>query len=263
MNSILVVVFLLGLIIGSFLNVVIFRLNTGRSISRGRSKCLSCGKPLAWYELVPVFSYLFLRGKCKSCHAPISPQYPIVEFIAGVSFVVLFWVAISRFGVTQEAFIHFAFLATIASLFIVMIIYDIRHKIIPDQINFTFIALAMVSITWRYFTLPDFSAVNTFLAGPAIALPFFLLWFFSKGRALGFGDVKLMLGMGWLLGLGTATLGVLFAFWLGAVVGILLMVFSKRYSRKSEIPFAPFLIVGAGIAAVWGITLTEFFTLWL
>lgn len=263
MNGIVVVVFLLGLIIGSFLNVVIFRLNTGRSISRGRSKCLSCGKSLVWYELIPVFSYLFLRGKCKKCNAPISPQYPIVEFVTGISFVTLFWVSIARFGVTQEMFIHFAFLATIASLFIVMIVYDIRHKIIPDQINFTFIALSMVSIVWRYLTLPGFSAIDFFLAGPAIAFPFFLLWFFSKGRALGFGDVKLMLGMGWFLGFGTAALGVLFAFWLGGLVGILLLAFSKRYSRKSEIPFAPFLIIGAAVAAVWGITLTQFFALWL
>lgn len=263
MNSIAIVVFLLGLIIGSFLNVVIFRINTGRSISKGRSKCLSCGKSLAWYELVPVISYLFLRGKCSSCRTSISPQYPIVEFITGSSFVVLFFVTLNRFGISQEAFIHFAFLATIASLFIVMIVYDIRHKIIPDQINFTFIALAMVSIVWRYFTIPGFSAVETFAAGFIIALPFFLLWLISKGRWMGFGDVKLMLGMGWFLGLGVATLGVLFAFWLGGIVGIFLLAFSKNYSRKSEIPFAPFLIAGAGIAGVWGITIKQFIALWM
>lgn len=258
-----VIVFLLGLIIGSFLNVVIFRINTGKTFVTGRSKCMCCGRTLNWYELIPVFSFIFLGGRCKTCKAKISFQYPLVELLTGLSFVILFLTTINKFGISYLAFADFAFLSVIASLLIVALVYDIRHKIIPDSINFTFIAMSMVSIVWRYFTIPDFPTGETFLAGFALAAPFFLLWLLSRGRWMGFGDVKFAIGMGWLLGLSIGFMALLFAFWIGGIVGIIILILSKKYSLKSEIAFAPFLVIGTFIAGVWGITLEKFFTLWI
>lgn len=258
-----IIIFLLGLIIGSFLNVVIYRINTGKSFVTGRSRCMCCGRTLEWYELIPLFSFLFLGGRCRTCKAKISFQYPVVELITAVSFVILFLTTIDKFGLSYIALTNFAFLSVIACLLIVALVYDIRHKIIPDQINFTFIALAMMSIVWRYFTIPDFPAGETFLAGFAISAPFFLLWLISGGRWMGFGDVKFAIGMGWLLGLSIGAMALLLSFWIGGIVGIIILLLSKKYSLKSEVPFAPFLVIGTFIAGVWSISLEKFFTLWL
>ncbi len=255
-------IFILGLIIGSFLNVVILRINTGRSIAKGRSICFRCSKELSWYELIPVFSFLGLRGKCKTCKAPISFQYPLVELVTAITFTVLYTTAITSFGFSLMALLSFLFSATVASLLIVIFVYDIKHTIIPDMIVYLFIILSLVSILWQALTIPHFGILNALFAGVFVALPFFLLWAFSKGRFMGFGDVKLALGMGWLLGLVGGYSAVLFSFWIGGIVGIILLALSRKYSMRSQIPFAPFLIAGTFIVGVCGITILSLFQIW-
>jgi leader peptidase (prepilin peptidase)/N-methyltransferase len=255
-------IFILGLIIGSFLNVVILRMNTGRSIATGRSACARCNNTLSWYELIPVFSFLGLRGKCSNCKQHISFQYPLVELVTGIIFTLLYTNTITAYGLTLTALAIFVFSATVASTLIVIFVYDIRHSIIPDIAVYTFIILSLVSIVWSIFTVPGFQAGMAVVDGVVVALPFFLLWAFSKGTMMGFGDVKLALGIGWLLGLVGGFSALLFSFWIGAIAGLFLLGLSRKYSMRSQIPFAPFLIIATFIVSVWGLTVFSFFQLW-
>jgi len=257
-----VFVFLFGLIIGSFLNVVILRINTGRSITTGRSKCAHCSRVLKWYELVPVFSYLALGGKCRTCKAKISRQYALVELVTGITFVVIYMMTLVKGGFTLLSLVSFVFVCVIASLLMVLTVYDGKHKIIPNQIVYPFIVLSFLSILWKALYVPDFMIGETLAAGFILATPFFLLWYLSKGKFMGFGDVKLVLGIGWLLGLSVGTMAILFSFWIGGIVGMFLLALTHRYSMKSQIPFAPFLVAGMAIAGLWTITISSFFSVW-
>ncbi|MBU0999176.1 prepilin peptidase [Patescibacteria group bacterium] len=259
-----IIFFVLGLIIGSFLNVVIFRLNTERSFG-GRSGCLSCQNKLAWYELIPIFSFLGLLGRCRNCKDKISIQYPLVEFITGLIFALLFlkfYVPGENFSLfTPLFFITYAYYAVIFSLLIVIAVYDLKHKIIPDVLSWVLGILAFVGLFFinldNSFIFPVFSlhfpTFLEFLSGPIIAAPFAFLWLISSGKWMGLGDAKLAISLGWLLGFSLALSGVVFAFWTGAVVGLFLIIFSKKYGMKSEIPFAPYLVFGASLVFLFGL----------
>lgn len=239
----LFIFFVLGTIVGSFLNVLIFRYNTGLSYVTGRSKCLSCGKKLEWYELLPLFSFLFLYGKCLGCRSKISYQYPFVEFITGLVFGGVFL----KFGLVPLLPLYLI----IVSLLIAMSVYDFKHKIIPDGMVFTFIALSIA----MFFFVHSSSEIFTFplsldlLAGPILFSFFAFFWLVSGGKWMGFGDAKLALGVGFLLGFSGGVYAVMLSFWIGAIVSLLLILLQKiklsrfRLSFKSEIPFAPFIIL--------------------
>ncbi len=261
MNSIfLIFSFILGTIIGSFLNVVIFRFNTGLTLG-GRSKCFSCSKTLTWSELIPLFSFLFQMGKCRKCKSKISWQYPLIETISGLLFILIFYffppVSI------QSSFITFFYLL-ITSLLIVITVYDIRHKIIPDILVYTFSAIAFVKL----FISPELAfimpSITSLLSGPIIALPFALLWLFSKGEWMGLGDAKLVLGIGWTLGLMNALSAVVLAFWIGAVISVLWMFITMRkFKSKYEIPFGPYLVLGMYLVLFFNIQVIDFGNLFL
>jgi prepilin signal peptidase PulO-like enzyme (type II secretory pathway) len=276
-------VFLFGLIVGSFLNVVILRFNTGKTLG-GRSICFSCQKKLAWYELLPVVSFIMLRGKCRTCSSKISWQYPLVELLTGLSFSLVY---VKFFGCAQlfaldplfilndpEGFMHLVaqslYHFVISALLIVIFAYDGRHKIIPDFFVYTFTVLAGISLFFNLstmsFALPELDHV---IAGPVLFLPFFCLWYFSKGAWMGLGDGKLAWGIGWYLGLSSGTMAVMLAFWIGAIVSLTLLFLGflskhplfRRYSLfqglkaltiKSEIPFGPFLIIGVWVSFMVG-----------
>ncbi|MFA5773739.1 MAG: prepilin peptidase [Candidatus Paceibacterota bacterium] len=243
-------VFLLGTIIGSFLNVVIYRFNTGRTITKGRSICMSCNRNLRWYELIPVLSFLIQSGKCRRCTSKISHQYPLVELVTGLVFALIAFKFLPVLYFSYWAYIFFVVLFVfIFSLLIVISVYDLRHKIILDKLVFVFIIISFLSIFINssefgpIFTLPTFGALIT---GPILAIPFALLWFFSKGRLMGLGDGKLVLGIGWMLGISSGLFAIILSFWLGTIVSLSLMLLSKRkMNMKTEIPFAPFLIISA------------------
>lgn len=240
--------FIFGTLIGSFLNVVILRYNTGSLLS-GRSGCFSCGKTLKWYELFPLFSYLFLGGKCKKCKSMISWQYPLVELSTGFLFL----------GTYLKGYTDFSAIVplSILSLLIVIFVYDIHHKIIPNGIVYGFVGISFAQLFVNLNTL-SFVVPTTLdiLAGPIFFIPFFAIWFFSKGMWMGLGDGKLVLGIGWMLGLVDGLSAVVLAFWIGAGISVLLLFLQRSLSHlypfskwkmltiKSEIPFAPFLIIG-------------------
>ena len=257
-------IFLLGTIIGSFLNVVIYRFNTGRTIATGRSICMTCNRNLRWYELIPVFSFLIQSGKCRRCASRISHQYPLVELLTGLMFTL---VSLKFFHILPISYWLYIFLVVlfvfIFSLLIVISVYDLRHKIIPDKLVFIFILVSFLSIFVNtsgfgpVLTLPTFIDL---VAGPILALPFALLWFFSKGKLMGLGDGKLIIGLGWVLGMSGGGFSLVLAFWIGTVVSLTLMFLSKslphlaktgKMNMKTEIPFAPFLIISAFITFIF------------
>lgn len=243
--------FILGAIIGSFLDVVAMRWGTGKSLE-GRSQCFSCGSTLTWRDLFPVLSYLFLRGHCRTCHARISPEHLWVEIVTGFVFLSL----ALQYG---DQIVLALMLAVIYSILIVIGIYDMKHTIIPDTLAFAFGLLALGTLL----LFGDISLWNI-LAGILIPLPFALLWLFSKGRLMGLGDAKLMVGIGWLLGMQLGIVAVIVAFWIGTAVSLSIMgvqilraqrrfhPVSRKLIMKSEIPFAPFLIIGTFLVQIWG-----------
>ncbi len=246
--------FILGAIIGSFLNVVALRYNTGMTL-KGRSKCFSCGKELHWHELIPILSFFFQGGECKKCKSRISWQYPIIEILGGLLFVLIlyYFPPTSVYNSFNTVFYLF-----ITCILIVITIYDIRHKIIPDTLSYTFsfVALAHLFISSDLsFTLPTLSSV---LAGPVLALPFYLIWLLSKGKWMGLGDAKLILGIGWTLGMVSGISAIILAFWIAAVISVVWMyVVFKKVKARYEIPFGPYLILGMYIVLFWGIQVVD------
>ncbi|OHA24393.1 MAG: hypothetical protein A3D50_00040 [Candidatus Taylorbacteria bacterium RIFCSPHIGHO2_02_FULL_44_12] len=246
--------FAVGAIIGSFLNVLSLRFNTGVGIG-GRSKCLSCGAHLKWKELIPLLSFVVQRGSCHTCKSKISWQYPLVEFSAGIIFTLI----LLRFPLDSGSGLFSSGLYLfVTCLLIVISVYDIKHKIIPDQFSYIFIAVAFIHLfiggsTW--FHLPN---VWDILAGPILALPFFLLWLFSKGIWMGLGDAKLMVGIGWLLGLNGGINAVVLAFWIATGVSLIWMFSTyRKFKSKTEIPFGPYLILGMYIVLLFGVKVLD------
>src|SRR3989338_109824 len=265
--------FIFGAIIGSFLNVVVLRYGT-KSIS-GRSYCFSCGKTLRWFELIPLFSFLIQGGRCRSCHTRISSQYPLVELATGLVFATIAW---KEFF----AFFSFSFLSTIYyllstilwSLLIALSVYDLKHKIIPDALVYTACFLSFLIFSFRFFStnyhLLSTSYLLDLVAGPLFAAPFALLWFFSKGRAMGLGDAKLVMLFPWFLGIANGLSAVFIGFWLGALVSLCALLLKslaslfpqhlypnlrnkvKYVGLKTEIPLGPFLVLGLFLVYVFG-----------
>ncbi len=238
----LLFIFLLGLAVGSFLNVLILRLNTGMTLG-GRSRCFSCLSKLQWYDLLPIISYLTIRGRCRYCKSKISLQYPAVEFFAGAIFV-----SAALFLNPVEEPLKYILSTVFFSILLAVSVYDLRHKIIPDQLS---LALLLIALLFELIHLyPDFNKIELaydVAAGVGAFLFFAIVWALSKGTWMGFGDAKLAFSLGLFLGYPEILLALLFAFWFGAVVGLVLLLLGLA-SRKTEVPFAPFLAFGSYIS---------------
>jgi leader peptidase (prepilin peptidase) / N-methyltransferase len=232
------IVFVFGLIIGSFCNVVIYRLPQGKSIIRPGSHCRSCAAPIHPWDNIPVFSYLLLRGRCRACRERISLRYPGVEVTSGVLYV-LVWM---KFGLTTL----FAFYALFISSLLIIALIDLDHKIIPNIITLPGIAVGLILSVWILPITPLASLLGL-LAGGVL---FYLIAVVSKG-GMGGGDIKLiaMIGafLGWQGALFTTFAGAL----LGSLVGMMLMLLGKK-GRKDKVPFGPFLSCGAILFMLFG-----------
>ena len=226
--------FVLGAIIASFVGVLVGRLNTGQGFLTGRSHCDACNATLTPLALVPILSYFFLRGRALCCGARLSPWSPVAEALLGV----LFAGAYLNLGfVPALPFFLFSLSALLA-----LVLYDLGHQIIPSPFLAAFVVASAITGFFLAPVLPAFlsSLTNAFLIGASLALIHFL----SRGRAMGLADAPLAFGLALLTG-PSAFSGFVFSFWIGALVGIVLLLGRPAGSRMGvEVPFAPFLAAG-------------------
>lgn len=262
------ILLIFGLIMGSFFNVCVLRIPKGEFLNQKRSHCPSCGALIPALLNIPVFSYVFLRGRSACCHKKISMQYPIVEVLTAVLFLFLylehpFWgfqsLASKNFYTTE--FIRFIHAISFVSLLLICSVIDFNLKIIPDVISLPMIVL---SILWVWIH-PELDARSSFygvlLGGGiiyAIAWTYYLL---RKQEGIGMGDAKLLAGIGGWLGYQSILPTLLYGSILGSIFGSLVLILSRRFNLKTEIPFGPFLAIGAIIHMYYGVSLWHSFTL--
>ncbi len=255
MTVILVIfAFILGAIIGSFLNVVILRLNTEKNLG-GRSACMSCSTQLAWYELVPIFSYLFLRGKCRTCKEKISKQYVFVESITAILFagIMIRFAPLLFSGLIFQFVVQVVLWMIIVSVGMVIAVYDTKHKLIDVRF------LGALAVICAILGLCDFQHVGIIvhvMGAIIVPLPFLLLWIMSKGRLIGFGDIEIMTITGFLFGVIGGFSAVTVAFWVATIAVILIVGIKSTRQRKiveQHIAFAPFLLAGIYLVGICGL----------
>ncbi|MBI2055749.1 MAG: prepilin peptidase [Candidatus Sungbacteria bacterium] len=257
------VLLVVGLMVGSFLTVLVSRLASGETAIWGRSHCVHCGKILRWYELLPALSFIAQGGQCRSCHQAIPRWYLAIELTSAGLFLAIGWAitenhlilprALSGFygggqGASWEWLLFFAYYAFFAASAVLVSFYDALTKTIPMLAVY---ALGAIGLAIRTVELLRFGDLDEFLLTIAAGLGAFLffrgLWFLSKGRALGRGDAGVALAIVLYLGPIPSLVGLVLAFWVGAVFGLAAMALGKL-GWKSEIPFAPFLFGGALLA---------------
>jgi len=250
--------FILGTCIGSFLNSVIYRIWEEKSFLRGRSFCPKCKHTLGFADLVPIFSFLSLRGKCRYCKEKISLQYPLIELITGLLFVFVvdfIFLNPELFPSFSQSVIAALFYWFFVSILVIVFIYDLKHYLIPDGVVYLGILGAfglnlIQDFLFNHSTIQYFSTLFTFkgLISGILASGFFLaIVLFSRGKWMGLGDVKFAFFMGMLLKLSAVLLGLFLAFFIGAIIGIGIVLFGKK-KFKDEIPFGPFLVTGTFFA---------------
>jgi leader peptidase (prepilin peptidase)/N-methyltransferase len=231
-----IVIFLFGIVIGSFLNVCIFRIPNHETVVTERSHCMRCGYQLSWYDMVPVFSWLFLRGRCRKCKEPISPQYPIIEAANGMLYLLVFVVN----GFSVQSILY----CLLMSALLVLSVIDWRTYEIPIGINIFILCLGILQV------ITDYKNWMNYLAGfLCISILLELILLISRGRAIGGGDVKLMAAAGLLLGWKQ----IILAFLLGCIIGSVIHLLRMKFSGADRVlAMGPYLSAGIAIAALWG-----------
>ena len=250
-----VLIFITGLVFGSFFNVVIYRLPREESIVAPRSACPSCGTTLKPADLVPIFSFIFLKGKCRYCKSKISFRYPLIEFVSGIVFVVLFL----KYGLSIE----FIFTVFLMSVLIMVFFIDLDHMIIPNELVIAGLAGGIVLFILRFFlydSLLDGAAWYSPLLGMLVTSVRFLIALIGLAiygtDAFGMGDVKIFLPIGLILGFKLALISLIFSVFIGGFAGLFLIITGLK-ERRSHIPFGPFIVSGTFLAILFG---HEFFT---
>lgn len=241
--------FIFGMMVGSFLNVVIYRLPLGKSVVKPRSFCPGCGKTISWYENIPVLSWLILRGKCRGCGARISVRYPVIELLGGLLAVL----AAHLYGDWINAGFAYAFL--MALLAITMIDWD--HRIIPDEISLSFTG---AGLAWSFIN-PDLSVISSaagaLAGGGSLWLVGYLYKKIRKVDGMGGGDVKLMAMIGAFLGIGLVLPVIVIASLLGSIYGVSLI--RKGGEGQTAVAFGSFLAPAAAFCMVFGSTLLAWY----
>lgn len=242
-----VMIFILGIVIGSFLNVCIFRLPLGKSVATSPSACPACQHRLGPLDLIPVLSYLLLRGKCRYCKAKISAQYPLVEAANGVLWTLLYM----RFGLVWPLLVYMA----LVSLLVVISVIDLKHMEIPDGLVVAGLILGaaqlMASVFTMHFDVWHSYVIGLFAGGlPLLLISLFCLYVLKKD-AMGGGDIKLMAFAGLVIGWKLVIVAYIIGIFSGALIGVFLMTSGKR-KRSDAIPFGPFLSLGVVLSVFFG-----------
>lgn len=259
---ILAIFFIFGLIVGSFLNVVVYRLKMAESLVFGGSKCPKCKHEIRWYDNIPLISFVLLKFRCRDCGEKISWQYPLVEFLTGVIFVLVgnYFFVLENMSTWVDTFYYLA----IASILAVVLIYDFLYMEIPLILIWVGIVLAIIfdifsSSAFSQISLSNFweiKIISGLIASLLAWLFFFSLSYGSKGKWMGMGDAYLAILLGLILGVPNIFYALVIGFTFGAVLGMVL-VLKKKKKMKSQLPLAPFLITGTFIMIFWGEKIIE------
>lgn len=258
-------IFILGTAVGSFLNVLIDRLPKDELIN-GRSHCDHCKKKIAWHDLFPIISFFILGGKTRCCGKKLSLQYPLVEMVTGITFVLItnHQIPITKqlpifnnqfsnvwlFG-NWSSFVSWLLFLGISSCLIVIFVSDLKYHLISD-----YILLALFVFSLPAVVLTKAGLINSVISGIVVSFPIFLIYYISKERAMGLGDVYLAAIMGFLLGWQAGLLALYIAFITGAIFGLVAILF-KNKKLKSRIAFGPFLVIGTVVMLGWGERIVE------
>lgn len=244
-----------GALIGSFLNVVIWRVPRGMSIVRPPSACPQCGHEIAWHDNIPILSYIVLGGRCRQCRARISPRYPLIEALTAALFALVVWGAyLGAYPAVLVPLLLFWAAIAIALTFI-----DLDHHRLPNVLVYPSYIVTAVLLVVASIVLADYARLLTALIGAVALGGFYFALAVARPGGMGLGDVKLAGALGMLLGWsGWAQLivGGFSAFVLGGIVGVALMI-GRRASRKTALPFGPFMLLGAAVGVTFGAPLAE------
>ena len=232
----LTITFIMGACIGSFLNVCICRIPESQSIVTPPSACPKCNTPIKFYDNIPIISYLFLRGKCRSCAEPISARYPFIEFLTGM----LAIAAVIRFGISIDFLVYFVFICAL----VVITFIDLDHQIIPDVISLPGIPIGLVAAFFLTSVSLTDTLIGVLIGGGSLFLVAWGYYFITGKEGMGGGDIKLLA----MIGAFTGWQGVLFTIFIasatGSLIGGALMLFAQK-NLKFAVPFGPFLSLGA------------------
>ena len=230
------IIFIFGIVIGSFLNVCIYRIPEHEDIVKTRSHCMSCGRQLKWYDMFPLFSYLFLRGRCRYCKAKLSVQYPLIEAMNGILYVII----VLQNGVNVDSLLY----CLLTSALLVLSVIDFRTYEIPLGINLFILALGLIRAALDYHNFLDY-----LIGLLAVSVVLAILYYATGGRAIGGGDVKLMAACGLFLGWKL----IIMAFLLGCVLGAVIHMVRMKVSHEDHVlAMGPYLSLGVFIAMLWG-----------
>lgn len=238
-----IIICLYGLIVGSFLNVCIYRIPREESIAFPSSHCPKCNTSLKWYDNIPVLSFIAYKGKCRYCGDQISPQYPIIEMLNALIYIIIF----IKFGFT----IDFIFYAIISSILIVVTVIDLQNMIIPDILIILILATTVIYKITSYLLYKTSPDILNSLGALALSSGIFLLIILISKGGMGGGDVTLIGSLGFILGVKNILLTIFLSFIFGAIISVLLLLF-KIKGRKDPIPFGPFIVLGFFITLIAG-----------
>lgn len=249
-----VAAFVFGACIGSFLNVIIWRLPRQQTLS-GRSQCPHCHHSLKWYDLIPLFSFLFSAARCRYCKKPVSYRYPLIETITGFLFAAAMYHVQPHDLVTWLILLSLVFTTSIC---IAVFVIDLEHYLILDKIVYPAMVLSFVlALAISIVSGSAQPAVSSLLCALGAFIPFWLIWYIAKGKWMGYGDVKFVAWLGFALAWPGIAVALFISFTVGAIVGIFLIVFGKK-QLSSKLPFGTFLSIAAILAAfyapqLWGL----------
>lgn len=252
-------IFILGLAVGSFLNVLISRLPKNEEIVRNRSHCPHCQHPLAWHDLIPLLSFILLKGNCRYCQKKISWQYPLVELSTGIIFALLFYKKFVSLDVLDFSLLTSHGLTELAEAFSLLIIscilitifaIDLKHLIIPDKLVLIGTIISIINIILNHYDNLN-SVILTFCGAISLSLFFYFLHLITKGRGMGGGDIKLVFLLGLIMGFPQMFVGIFISFLTGAIIGLLLILIGRKKFGQ-QIAFGPFLVFNTFVMIFFG-----------
>lgn len=245
---ILIFVVIIGLFFGSFVNAWVWRTKTGKNILTGRSECPQCHTQLKWYENIPLLSFVMLKGKCGHCKKPISIRYPIVELTTGLLFGSLFLVFRPS---TVTGWVELVLWLMLTTLLVSAFIYDLKWMLLPLRFTMPALVISILLVMLAVFENGIGLVYPQIIAGVGLAVFYLALWLFTRGKAIGDGDILLGLIFGLVLLLPQFFVGLFATYLVGAGVGVYLMLV-KGKTKKTQVPFGPFLIFGLYFGLFFG-----------